>query len=863
MNQYLELVQDSVDAARWHSIISNPSVREAHDALVQLAQDEPERNHFGATTKLLNHLSLAVFDVSRDARSADDRDHAFVFCANHDIEPHGDIADTKIKPNYPSYIGTRANLELALSYENYVRDLSWGEVGSVAEQSWKRGGSPMLSSSLFALKRYRPDLPTVHGFSIHRGRIQLSQVSASGIWSSRNMETKFIEPWIAFVVLVYQAYDARDRKLAYRVDQIEFTRWDFHDTGAHADAASDETEPITLAPFYLRKPFGVTTFAAFQVSNHPDSNTAFFDEEVRGVWKSSWHASDGPKERALLDRLHKDGWIPGLVRPYPAGKGEGLVVPTPVDIAQRAAASVKVDEEHAAQVDALLPLTGRFERAEEPVRATKPDAVESFTSGARSISSSVGQAFPRTFSGGTNNFDTLEQEIIHLASVGEPLSQCASPRELLQVAYDLLETHLHVCEEGLIHRDLSWFNVLCKGEQFYTGDKNEKPRPCIKGILHDLAAGDAVDNATFKSSVLLIDFDNAISREELAAETQKGNRPLVGTPGFIAFELQCPEGINEPEDWTGRMWDDLFDALNVEELAHGVAAISRAFPRGDGEFMAKLRKVHQLELARDCADWKPHTQRPAHNMRHDAESVFWIFFIAFLRAQPRDTKKEDRNVIRYATAYRAVLAQAPGPRERFLFQSHNTSKVFHSAFAAFEGLFQAIGFYFNIPWHLYETVVSPEHAHIALRRMILRWLLKVDAQVLDITLNTERPRPLRAVSEPTRRSEGGSGDITRVPSPREPAQYDEQSKKRKTCEPCDSGFTSAKRAATGHDALPSALGEDQDVVGASWMPRVRQEGPLARAAKDYRHDLHAHLRSAHVLRLKVWKDREYWFGTDN
>ncbi|EJD52393.1 hypothetical protein AURDEDRAFT_158119 [Auricularia subglabra TFB-10046 SS5] len=869
----MELVQDSVDPARWHAIATNPAVREAHETLVHLAQAEPERNHYGPTTRLLNLLSIVVFDVSKDARATDDRDHAYIFCSNHDTKPHGDIVDTNIKPNYPSYIGARAELESAASDENYVHELSWCQMGSIAEQCWKRDGSPMLTSSLIALKRYRPDLPTVHGFSIHRARIQLSHVSAAGTWNSTDVELKFIEPWIAFVILVYQAYDVRDRKLVYDSQQVEFTRWDLY------NSPSDLQAPVTLAPFYLRKPFGVTTFAAFQIPTHPDPKVAFYEEEVRGVWKSSWQPESLSKERGLLDRLHKGGWMPGLVRLYPDSDCERLVVPTPVDIVQLAAAQERADAEHASEVDAQLPVTGQSSHSEDPAKPTQSDAAERTSNAPAecSLSSSIYAAFLCSLSHGHGpiKHTALVREIVHLASVGEPLSQCDSPRELLEVAYDLLETHIHMWEEGILHCDLSWFNVLCKPKHFVGGDDNEKTRPCIKAVLHDLANGDAVDNGrTFKSSVLLIDLDNSICRDDLQAYAEQGLHPKIGTAGFISCELASPESKGEYR--TGRdaqMWSNLFAALNVEELPHGRAALSRAFPNGDGDFMEKLRKVQTLEL--DSLDWpEALTKRPLHNPRHDAESIFWIFFLAFVRTRPRSSSADEH---KYDHAYtrlcEALLCNEgdygdASSRERELYSLRRNREVFHPALKAFEEVFKILAFYVSLPWYQYETIVSPDHAHIAFRRIILYYLLKLDSETLDIALNTEHPRaytaslwywrPPSPASEASDDSEQ-TGDSTRVPSPSGSAQPHASSTKRKATEPCEDDPACAKRAATGDKALPSAPGGDQEATFIAPAPRPQQDRSLVEASKKYRHDIHAHLRSAYAMRLKVWKDRQRWF----
>ncbi|KZV87641.1 hypothetical protein EXIGLDRAFT_620387 [Exidia glandulosa HHB12029] len=137
------------------------------------------------------------------------------------------------------------------------------------------------------------------------------------------------------------------------------------------------------------------TWVGFEIGGDPKVLDSVCTKDCVGVVKVSYQDTQGKfKEGELLDRVHADGWLPGVVR------------------------HTFWEREEARKVgDVTLP-------DNDPNRIVRV------------------------------------KETIHLGSVGDPLSQCSTPLQMLKVAYDAAETHLQLLKRGVLHRDLSWFNIL-------------------------------------------------------------------------------------------------------------------------------------------------------------------------------------------------------------------------------------------------------------------------------------------------------------------------------------------------------------------------------------------------------------------
>ncbi|EJD52369.1 hypothetical protein AURDEDRAFT_158095 [Auricularia subglabra TFB-10046 SS5] len=348
------------------------------------------------------------------------------------------------------------------------------------------------------------------------------------------------------------------------------------------------------------------------------------------------------------------------------------------------------------------------------------------------------------------------REILHLGSIGQPLSQCESVEEMLDTMYDLIETHAHVCELGVLHRDVSYFNSLCNPKHYLTthpvlGKNCVLERPCIKKIFGD---------ANGQPCALLTDLDHGTTFEELAKGPLNAAK-TVGTPMFMSVYLEAPSA---PRKYQRLDVDDLFDKLVYVEKTRP-DLFHRAFPGGDGGFIDKYRLVMENERHRRTAGRPSPVPEARHDWRHDAESIYWVFLYAFARARPLGTGQEGAlESHAYHAFCQVMLSNSTEPligspaREAWMEPSRFKEELFAPEISILEGLFEQMAIYLSLPWHIYcgedqPMAKLPGHVHIAFRRLILWFKLEPNhAEVLRVALDTESgPRLTNAFNDDARK----------------------------------------------------------------------------------------------------------------
>ncbi|EJD52424.1 hypothetical protein AURDEDRAFT_149188 [Auricularia subglabra TFB-10046 SS5] len=473
-------------------------------------------------------------------------------------------------------------------------------------------------------------------------------------------------------------------------------------------------------------------------------------------------------------------------------------------------------------------------------------------------------------------------EVIHLASIGEPLSQCDTPRALVDAFYDLLETLDHMWEEDVLHRDVSWFNVLIKPKHYTRQQKPLLQRPCIQEVMQGLrpSAAEAEPSAAhpdvqFSSSILLTDLDHSITKEVLQTNPNAG-REKTGTPMFMSVELSDFGAMRYRYPVPMSALEAALEA--VEQSPEGRVALQRAFPgpEGDKDFMANFKKVMKLEVVR--YDGLPLDSRPCHRPRHDAESAFWVFLWGAIRALPRDagstTPPPATHVDAFTNFCETMLAHevADGradTRSQILTAATagGLERLFHPLLKPFIRLFEIMALYLCVPWHHYEqkNMVNENHVHVAFRRLLIHFGLTADLTMLGLKLDTEHPRVMVSVvdNNTERISSVPSCTLAQVraslrdsPLSGLPDSDRSTSIKRKATEGPDRGTGSSKRLAT--KARQPNPAQPAPAQGPPPPPPPPDYSALA--IQTYNEAAHAHLRTCHALRLKFWKDRQLWFS---
>ncbi|KAF8331574.1 hypothetical protein F5887DRAFT_998179, partial [Amanita rubescens] len=324
-----------------------------------------------------------------------------------------------------------------------------------------------------------------------------------------------------------------------------------------------------------------------------------------------------------------------------------------------------------------------------------------------------------------------------MESLGHALSSCSSVMQFLKAMYDLVEVHRMLVEDhNVLHRDISWGNVLINATHL---DKDQKDDLCDRPFI-DVIHG--VRPETRKVHVILSDFDCAciLGNSKTRESTTRGE--ITGTPMFMArFLSSCP----------------LASTQNIDPRP----VCRLVFPRGaTGPTDQRRKEVEQfLKIVNEYGDLllsgripsfgqKPETGI-THAPMHDAESIFWLIVLFFLRAHPKgydhtDAKSGERERRRHRTAdFKSMVMNAieMGHDSRKAPNKKSLPPQFHP----FVEMLVKLDFYFRQSWDdtyfsNFESKAVRFHAHNALQVVLLDTInqlqttgdIEVDAMPLGV-----------------------------------------------------------------------------------------------------------------------------------
>ncbi|EJD52866.1 hypothetical protein AURDEDRAFT_111384 [Auricularia subglabra TFB-10046 SS5] len=826
MSDYIPYAKE-VAARLVPDLWSNIAAWNGHDVSVEDARlgmpstyGKTESPLYGPSARLLNAISLAYYCLTFDPSSPI---RPIVFHSNSSKIIPGDYLGVQSKPDTGSGPGTLSGLiEAARRLEAQPRDdFPWSPHASVGEtKNLLDDLMAQFKAYMASLCCYRPDTATVHGFRLakapgasdsaqaeHAYDIVLASLNACGLTCSPPIDVTCIDPWIAHVVMVYDSDAARYPWLRYAARETTFVRWDVELADAHV---------LALAPFYTTPPPGRVTFASFEVAtipaigaSIPDIGNQFRNHETFGFVKFSWQDDARVwKEADLLARLHKDGWLPGVVRPYPSQLKD-----TTITIEQL--------------------------------------GVDNGTS--------------RTF------------EMLHLGSIGEPLSQCRTPKEILMVAYDVLETSMNMIELDVLHRDLSWFNVFRKPrhDPKLSAEKPTLKRRCIASILGDEDA---------EPCALVADFDHSAVLSELLARDGATRKEKTGTPMFRALELSYPSALADHFNRETLNLDVLVSAFKAIERPEHRSYLLGAFPEDTLTFASVIKEIVEKEkerrnlVAEGDASERYIIKDSPHKPRHDAESVYWILLWALGRALPRGAP--DQLTTQYNNFCGAMLREGSaipgsGCREIYL-KPQCVEDILHPELTCFQEMLVKMATYFSIPWERYkeEFKLGDDHAHIAMRRLLLLKFAQAHP-ALAVELDTEHPRRCTVFSKETRQRSlpastlGKTGDAISKTEDDPFQTLAPPAAVAKRPHPGDGGDGDADVKGDGDGGGDDSTIPPRDPAPVKNTNKRHNAGKSGCGAESadatfndrYTEKEHLDNRSVNSLRLKFWKDRLLWFGS--
>jgi len=435
----LFLSQDDLPDLPWlHDVVNSH--------LQSLYQAKSEHGTYAPIIRIMNRISIEAYKIyhkgipSQTPRcglpAKDPLLPAIVFVDSHKTNPPDDLFNTNVSPDILAYwcdvedlMAYSPPVKLATTSEEMTADLTegWSLVEAVLEaKPAKRDNSMQVVHYVDILMRYRPDKSRVLSLTSNQKSFAFYTADACGTNCSERFEWKTNIPHI--LRFIYTLYSRPHQDPSFPLDQPLLTerqpKWEFNFLNKR----------YRVSPFFARKGPGRRTWLA--------AGTQVGTKDFRVV-KDMWRdVGRRYEEGALLDRIHAKGCVPGVVRV--AEKGPILT-------------------------DDRTPLKTR------PIH---------YRDGGQAADNSL--EVP-------SDALTREKQRLIMGSSGSRLSSCKTVLHFLKVMYDTLEgvymfclfflfrlmfsflVHQHLAELGVLHRDISWYNVLCNPKH-YIGTNSQENR---------------------------------------------------------------------------------------------------------------------------------------------------------------------------------------------------------------------------------------------------------------------------------------------------------------------------------------------------------------------------------------------------
>ncbi|KAH7097458.1 hypothetical protein BKA62DRAFT_817333 [Auriculariales sp. MPI-PUGE-AT-0066] len=296
-------------------------------------------------------------------------------------------------------------------------------------------------------------------------------------------------------------------------------------------------------------------------------------------------------------------------------------------------------------------------------------------------------------------------EVTVLSCVGKDITFCENVRQSLMVMHDTIDVSRRLAFKHLMHRDFSAGNVLC--DPVYEDGKQPTSLTCAEAVT-------GTQNPSPRC--LVIDLDHAKLIQ--GGSTDPAKFEVTGTPLYMSSEL-----LSDAEElvWLKGLVPTLEELLPPipEILSDRFEQMFPEYKTFDDLQTALQRVLDQTaELFKNRKEVERGDLPPIHTLRHDLESIFWVFSIFFASALPKDAA----NVPQEKFDNFMVAMHKNIEREKWVQSVSDIKKVLHPQLEALAPLLHQISsLLFFIPWC--RLPVGPATlAHDLVRCMLLTFL---------------------------------------------------------------------------------------------------------------------------------------------
>ncbi|KAI0076434.1 hypothetical protein K474DRAFT_1662954 [Panus rudis PR-1116 ss-1] len=428
---------------------------------------------YGPHCQLLNLISTKVFEQMKALHIIPDDEDPIVFVDHHQHSPAGHPRDYK---EVPDILALRKFNELAeysfttkKNPQLRYRHLPYHRVLSVIESKTEytmRQGRPQAVSYMLSHMDARPDMPGLYALTVNPNFYQVLWGDASGICASPTLSWSDTDPLIAYVRSLYRppaAHQLRDPSI-------------HSPTLAPLSTESDQQRILWSVDHHGKTYprchviFNGTTLgrrtAVFSSYDESSKSTVIIKDYYKDVKRRF-------DEVELINRIHEDGLVPGVVRLLDTDTSE---------------------------CDVKLP-------DGTPIATPRPASE-------------------------TVRHRTKKRVV--MLSTGEKLYQAKSVKDLLMAIYDAVEVHrTMVIQRRVLHRDVSIHNMMMypqHGPESQNALMMKDPPKFIGDVLG------VQHTQQDKSRALIIDLDNGAMLRDSAMNSSESRElaARTGTPRYIA-----------------------------------------------------------------------------------------------------------------------------------------------------------------------------------------------------------------------------------------------------------------------------------------------------------------------------------------
>ncbi|KAL5522583.1 hypothetical protein ACEPAG_8600 [Sanghuangporus baumii] len=324
------------------------------------------------------------------------------------------------------------------------------------------------------------------------------------------------------------------------------------------------------------------------------------------------------------------------------------------------------------------------------------------------------------------------RSLLALKTIGYPLCSCTTVLEFLEAMYDLLEVLRYLVQEKeVLHRDISWGNVLIRPEHAPDVSIDFPSQPTNEPIPHTYRFISDIFSEKRRVRVVLTDFDFASDLKDSSEEELK---EATGTPMFMANDVLVP-----------RQADIYIQSLVVESL-HTAVMDSAMKYADDSErtawnvFYSRLREIELIPAY-------PASDVFRHGAVHDAESVFYLCLLFFNRIR-RSSRANESSSIEEERQWGDVFARLAPKRVGSGLSSDTLSRDLQTGFDIdFVDLLSSINEYLSVPWYRAKSTGRGEqyefHLHDFMQRLILKKIRELRQDGADPIAISDKPRKVR------------------------------------------------------------------------------------------------------------------------